>query len=141
MQVPEPYFNEPGYERSAGTPQGDALSSSYNSNIRKATLEWAILDQIRNPSPVFKDVIQTHFTLKRREIEAQVDEWVRDHWKAKKAKKPTSMSHLTSMFGMFDDFLGSMPQSHQTSLSSVGGDVRDALTDLVSHRKAKRAKQ
>lgn len=28
--VPKPWFNEPGYEATMGTPQGDAASASYN---------------------------------------------------------------------------------------------------------------
>lgn len=54
--VPEPYFNEPGYERSRGTTSGNQNSREYNANIMQATVRWAMLDQIRNPSPCFKDV-------------------------------------------------------------------------------------
>ena len=32
--VDEPYFNEPGYEGTMHTPQGDAASRAYNQNIR-----------------------------------------------------------------------------------------------------------
>lgn len=54
--VPEPYFNEPGFERSRGTPSGTHSSREYNSNIYQACVRWAMLEQIRNPSPCFKDV-------------------------------------------------------------------------------------
>lgn len=54
--VPEPYFNEPGYERSRGTASGNQSSREYNANIMQATVRWAMLDQIRNPSPCFKEV-------------------------------------------------------------------------------------
>lgn len=52
----EPYFNEPGYEKSRGTDAGERSSREYNAGIQIATVEWAMLDQIRNPSPCFKDV-------------------------------------------------------------------------------------
>lgn len=52
----EPYFNEPGYEKSRGTDAGDKSSREYNAGIQIATVEWAMLDQIRNPSACFKDV-------------------------------------------------------------------------------------
>ncbi|KAI5706957.1 hypothetical protein M8J75_012873 [Diaphorina citri] len=58
--VPEPYFNEPGYERSRGTVQGTQSSREYNANIAQAT------------------VIHTHFWLKRKEIVAQVKDWISD---------------------------------------------------------------
>lgn len=57
--VAEPYFNEPGYERSRGTPSGTQSSREYDGNIRQASVKWAMLEQIRNPSPCFKEV-KTH---------------------------------------------------------------------------------
>ncbi|XP_065205960.1 baculoviral IAP repeat-containing protein 6-like isoform X3 [Planococcus citri] len=76
--VPEPYFNEPGYERSRGTASGNQSSKEYNSNIMQATVRWAMLDQIRNPSPCFKEIIQTHFWLKRNEITKQITNWINE---------------------------------------------------------------
>ncbi|KAJ8248503.1 hypothetical protein GJAV_G00242730 [Gymnothorax javanicus] len=76
--VAEPYFNEPGYERSRGTPSGTQSSREYDGNIRQATVKWAMLEQIRNPSPCFKEVIHKHFYLKRGEIIAQCEEWIAD---------------------------------------------------------------
>lgn len=54
--VSEPYFNEPGYERSRGTPSGNQNSRDYDVNIRQATVKWAMLEQIRNPAACFKQV-------------------------------------------------------------------------------------
>ncbi|KAM4600039.1 dual E2 ubiquitin-conjugating enzyme/E3 ubiquitin-protein ligase BIRC6 isoform 3-T3 [Fundulus diaphanus] len=76
--VAEPYFNEPGYERSRGTPSGTQSSREYDGNIRQATVKWAMLEQIRNPSPCFKEVIHKHFYLKRIEIMSQCEEWIAD---------------------------------------------------------------
>ncbi|KAK9411867.1 baculoviral IAP repeat-containing protein 6 [Crotalus adamanteus] len=76
--VAEPYFNEPGYERSRGTPSGTQSSREYDGNIRQATVKWAMLEQIRNPSPCFKEVIHKHFYLKRIDIMAQCEEWIAD---------------------------------------------------------------
>ncbi|XP_048155326.1 baculoviral IAP repeat-containing protein 6 isoform X5 [Corvus hawaiiensis] len=76
--VAEPYFNEPGYERSRGTPSGTQSSREYDGNIRQATVKWAMLEQMRNPSPCFKEVIHKHFYLKRVEIMAQCEEWIAD---------------------------------------------------------------
>jgi len=54
--VSEPYFNEPGYERSRGTPSGTASSREYDANIRQATTKWAMLEMLRNPPPCFRQV-------------------------------------------------------------------------------------
>ncbi|XP_055591797.1 baculoviral IAP repeat-containing protein 6-like isoform X1 [Uranotaenia lowii] len=74
--VPEPYFNEPGFERSRGTPNGTHSSREYNSNIYQACVRYAMLEQLKNPCPCFKEVIQTHFWLKRNEICAQIEDWI-----------------------------------------------------------------
>ncbi|XP_078714316.1 dual E2 ubiquitin-conjugating enzyme/E3 ubiquitin-protein ligase BIRC6 isoform X2 [Lampetra fluviatilis] len=76
--VSEPYFNEPGYERSRGTPSGAQSSREYDANIRQATVKWAMLEQICSPSPCFREVILKHFYLKRVEIMAQCEEWIAD---------------------------------------------------------------
>ena len=54
--VSEPYFNEPGYERSRGTPAGTASSIEHDANIRQATVKWGMLEQIRKSSSCFKEV-------------------------------------------------------------------------------------
>lgn len=54
--MPEPYFNEPGFERSRGTPSGTHSSREYNSNIYQACVRYAMLEQLKNPCPCFKDV-------------------------------------------------------------------------------------
>jgi len=59
--VSEPYFNEPGYERSRGTPSGTASSREYDANIRQATTKWAMLEMLRNSSPCFRQVISLGF--------------------------------------------------------------------------------
>ncbi|XP_047537096.1 baculoviral IAP repeat-containing protein 6 [Vanessa atalanta] len=74
--VPEPYFNEPGYERSRGTRAGNSASLEYNSNIYQACVRWAMLDHLRSPEPCFKEVIQTHFWMKRNEIMQTVANWI-----------------------------------------------------------------
>ncbi|XP_048586023.1 baculoviral IAP repeat-containing protein 6 isoform X2 [Nematostella vectensis] len=76
--VAEPYFNEPGYERSRGTPSGQQNSQEYNANIRQACVRWAMLEQLRKPSACFKEVIQSHFYLKKDEILQQCEKWIKE---------------------------------------------------------------
>ena len=54
--VPDPYFNEPGYEQYRGTQYGDQKSLTYNANLYVATVQWAMLNQLQNPTPCFKEV-------------------------------------------------------------------------------------
>ena len=54
--VPEPFFNEPGYEQYRGTGYGNLKSLAYSANICTATVQWAMINQLRNPSPCFKEV-------------------------------------------------------------------------------------
>ncbi len=56
--VEDPYFNEPGYESSRNTPSGKQQSNSYNANIRRATLEHAVLDTLKKPCAAFAEVIR-----------------------------------------------------------------------------------
>jgi hypothetical protein len=100
--VSEPYFNEPGYERSRGTPAGTASSIEHDANIRQATVKWGMLEQIRKSSSCFKEVnlkfkvkldvgekfdyfskfylkvIQKHFYYKRKEIKEQCEIWSKE---------------------------------------------------------------
>ncbi|KAL9897854.1 dual E2 ubiquitin-conjugating enzyme/E3 ubiquitin-protein ligase BIRC6-like isoform 3-T4 [Glossina fuscipes fuscipes] len=95
--VPEPYFNEPGFERSRGTPSGTHSSREYNSNIYQACVRWAMLEQIRNPSPCFKDVIHTHFWLKRNEICTQIENWIEELSKPQYSERNSRTISFNSM--------------------------------------------
>jgi len=54
--VSEPYFNEPGYERSRGTPAGTASSIEHDANIRQATVRWGMLEALKKSPICFKEV-------------------------------------------------------------------------------------
>ncbi len=74
--VAEPYFNEPGYERSRGTPCGTIASRDYDANIRRASVRWGMLDMLRRPPECFREVVLNHFYLKKDEIIRQVSDWI-----------------------------------------------------------------
>lgn len=73
--VSEPYFNEPGYERSRGTASGAQSSLEYNVNICQATAKWAMLDQIRNPCPCFKEVITFGYSHIMQKLDSYIRVW------------------------------------------------------------------
>ena len=76
--VPEPYFNEPGLERTRGSNVGLLRSKEYDANIRTNCVQLAMIQQLKNPSPCFADVIKQHFKHKSHEITEQVEEWISD---------------------------------------------------------------
>lgn len=66
--VPDPYFNEPGYENRLGTNHGQEASKHYNERVRKDSALYAIQYNIRHPYPELEEGIRLHFALKRRYI-------------------------------------------------------------------------
>ena len=61
----EPYYNEPGFERMYGTPQGDSESLKYSEDVFRNNLKYAVLGQLSNPPEGFEEVVRAHFYLKR----------------------------------------------------------------------------
>ena len=76
--VEHPYFNEPGYEREIGTEHGIKRSKDYNSVIRRGTIEWAMIDMIKNPPEKYEKFVINHFKIKRNEIKDVVNTWIKE---------------------------------------------------------------
>ena len=57
IMVVEPYFNEPSYEAQRGTASGERQSQMYSTRIRLATMEHAMVAQLRDPPQEFADVV------------------------------------------------------------------------------------
>jgi baculoviral IAP repeat-containing protein 6 len=74
--VPEPYYNEPGYERMMGTKKGNDYSRNYNDKIQKGTTAWAMIDLLKNPPPLWKDVIEAHFRMQGERALNNVKSWL-----------------------------------------------------------------
>lgn len=73
--VDEPYFNEPGYEQSIGTPRGIKSSLEYNENIRYHTIKVAMIDIIKKGITGYDDFIKNHFKFKKDEIIETINKW------------------------------------------------------------------
>ena len=73
--VPDPYFNEPGYESTMGTPEGDKKSRNYNDLIRMETVRWAMVETLKRPPLGFEQVVKTHFKLRKEAVLQQVAKW------------------------------------------------------------------
>jgi hypothetical protein len=71
----EVYFNEPGFENEAGTPEGEKKNEGYMNIVRYCNVKFAMLEQIKNPSKGFETPIRRHFFLKKEEILTEIHYW------------------------------------------------------------------
>jgi ubiquitin-protein ligase len=78
IMVPDPYYNEPGYESLMNTSQGNLASKNYNIQIRKNCVQVAMIDQLKKPPYAFAQIVKQHFILKQREIKEQIETWAKD---------------------------------------------------------------
>jgi len=90
-----PFFNEPGYESQIGTPEGDRNrrvgdNGGYE-RLRVWTIQWAMVDQLRNPSKGFEEAIREHFRLKRAHILRTTAKWLEE------AKESDTSGHYESL--------------------------------------------
>jgi len=74
--IDKPYFNEPGYERNINTAHGEKTSIEYNEKLMPSTIEWGMIDMIRNPPPGYEEIIKTHFKYKGCKIIETIDGWI-----------------------------------------------------------------
>lgn len=112
--VPDPYFNEPGYEREIGTKQGDNRSREYNMSVRENCARWAMVDVLKNPLPEFREVIAEHFRIRGPRIKETLRQWVAE------AERHGCNAHkacLTSLLGTFTEELNKLGR---TSAMEVG---------------------
>ena len=90
--VPDPFFNEPGYEKNRGTPEGDRQSRQYNEVIREATVKFGMLAHLKSPAPELADPIRMHFRMRKETILEQVRGWAED-----KHNSARHASHMTAL--------------------------------------------
>jgi ubiquitin-protein ligase len=81
--VEEPYWNEPGWEKSMNTTTGQKKCEDYTDRVRLDNLKWAINNTIKNPPVEYKDFIINHFLLKRKELCEVTEKWVNESSKRK----------------------------------------------------------
>jgi baculoviral IAP repeat-containing protein 6 len=92
--VPDPYFNEPGYEGTIATAKGIAASNKYNMSVRTNMVRWAMLDHLQHPKVGYEEITRTHFRMKAREIKAQFEAWRADS--TTQASSPAAKARLES---------------------------------------------
>lgn len=133
--VDEPHFNEPGYQSSLGTPRGQQLSRSYNANIRRYTLDAAILPYIKQNTlfPEFKAVIDKHFSLKQHELKKQLYQWYSESYNLhetdprRNLKSPHKSPSGPSMNVLYTTFLD-QAESHFDKKRKARKNTASAMT-------------
>eukprot|EP00271_Cylindrocystis_brebissonii_P021302 TRINITY_DN751_c0_g1_i1.p1 TRINITY_DN751_c0_g1~~TRINITY_DN751_c0_g1_i1.p1 ORF type:complete len:665 (-),score=110.04 TRINITY_DN751_c0_g1_i1:225-2219(-) len=105
--VPEPFFNEPGWEGMIGSAEGTASSREYNRHIRNFTLQHSVLSTLKNPPAVFAEVVNLHYKLK-----AQMLSWRMDRWLQQNGPRPEGFSMDT--------------------IANVARQIKNALIELFS---------
>lgn len=107
--VPEPYFNEPGFEVTRDTAAGAtaARTAPYCGwqSLRVATLQWAIADQLKHPTVGFEEVVRRHFWAKK----AYISNTLCDDW----------MLHAISVGGVHQQGLQPQVARVRTALAGV----------------------
>lgn len=72
----EVYFNEPGYEHEAGTPEGEGKNYAYQNIVKYANIKYAMIEQMKTPTKGFEEIIRKHFWIKKEEIMTEVTQWL-----------------------------------------------------------------
>ena len=119
------YFNEPSCESEMGTPQGEAKNEAYSNIVRYCNIKFAMIEQIKNPSKGFEEVIKRHFYLKKEQIIKEVKEWV--ELSKKKEAKYTSFSydHNTTWASKFNQ-----PKNYTKMLEEIIIELEKTLNQL-----------
>nr|QFG74641.1 MAG: ubiquitin-conjugating enzyme [Megaviridae environmental sample] len=78
--VKDPYFNEPGYEKTMHTNNGITANTKYSENIRLHTMKIAIINKIKNnkEGDPYYNLIREHFKLKKDEIYEVTNTWLKE---------------------------------------------------------------
>lgn len=72
--VPEPYFNEAGYERQIETQQGQENSRIYNELVILKLVQ-SMSQLLLKPPPIFKEEVQQHFKLYGAQMIERIESW------------------------------------------------------------------
>ena len=108
--VPDPYHNEPSFEKSRGTKSGEKQSENYNAQIRIYTASAGIVPFLKATKtgqeqsyPEFADPIARHFELKRYVLQQQLHHWTQLDKKNAATKVGNMSKHLEECWKIWDE--------------------------------------
>ena len=97
------YFNEPSYEHEIGTVEGNKKNEGYANIVRYGNVKYAMIEQIKNPTQGFEDVIQRHFFIKKNQILKEVEGWIERGKKEPCSYSSVTMSHNSVLAQRFSN--------------------------------------
>ena len=139
----EVYFNEPGFEGEAGTPEGERKNEGYMNIVRYGNVKWAMLEKLKTPTKGFEDVIRRHFFVKRAEILAEVNYWLELTEKNEASYVGLTRDHNQRLCEQF----AKSKTAYKEMLQEVVDELTDALNkmdrpqDISNAAKAKKARK
>ena len=101
--VEEPYWNEPGWEKSMNTTSGKKKCEDYTDRVRLDNIKWAINNTIKHPPSEYKDFIINHFLLKRKELCEVTEKWVNESSKRKEEMNNARTEMIKLLNDLNDD--------------------------------------
>lgn len=113
----EVYFNEPGFEQEAGTPEGEKKNEGYSNIVRYGNVKYAMLGQLKSPSKGFESIIKRHFYLKKESVLKTCHRWIE-----RAGSQEAAYTHLVS------DHNHSIAKDFQKSKTRY----KEALTAVVT---------
>ena len=97
----EVYFNEPGFEHEAGTPEGERKNEGYMNIVRYGNVKWAMVGHLKAPPTGFETVIKRHFYIKKAEILHDCYAWIDLSKKNEASYKGLIGDHNRTLANMF----------------------------------------
>ncbi|KAH9621494.1 hypothetical protein KSS87_002749 [Heliosperma pusillum] len=122
----KPYFNEAGYDKQAGTAEGEKNSLSYNENTFLLNCK-TIMYLIRKPPKDFEDLVEEHFKRRGYYILKACDAYMKGYLIGSLAKDAlvTNKSEANATSVGFKLMLAKIVPKLISSLSKVGADCEE----------------
>ena len=96
------YYNEPSCKSKMGTSSGEDKNEAYSNIVRYANNKYATIEQIKNPSQGFEEIIRRNFYLKKKQILKEVQSCI-ERSKTTKAKYTSySYAHNSNWANTFN---------------------------------------
>ena len=118
-------FNEPGYENQINSLKGAQDNEGYSNIIRYNNIKWAMVEQIKNPTKGFEDVILTHFFLKKDKILKEVNDWIERSNKIDAKYEGLVSSHNNNYAQQFK-----IPGEYNKQLKIIYQELKNALNNI-----------
>ncbi|KAJ7492154.1 hypothetical protein FB451DRAFT_1217166 [Mycena latifolia] len=103
--IDAPYYNEPGHGQA--NPKA-MVSINYNREISLQTCRWAMVEWLKDASKdgIWKDVIASHFTIRKDKICQQIMEWAAKNPNVRSYRQNPQSNRYVGMYGVVVGSIG-----------------------------------